>query len=95
MKEKPILNIKIGQVIRNRRKMLGMTIEKLAAESRVNEKHLGDIERGLATIKYPTLLKIEKGLGYKKPGHLSNDEEILKLYEKLFEHVKDNDKEEK
>ncbi|MEC2071417.1 helix-turn-helix domain-containing protein [Alkalihalophilus marmarensis] len=95
MKKKSILNVKIGQVIRKRRKKQGMTIEKLAEESRVNEKHLGEIERGLITITLPTLLKLEKGFGYEKPGTISNDEEILELYENLFTHVDDNDKNEK
>lgn len=60
----------IGKTVRSRRRSKGITIEKLAEESELNDKYLGEIERGEVNISIETLFKIANGLSLKDPSDL-------------------------
>ena len=55
--------MKIGQVIRKRRRALGMTLEALAAQSGTDAANLSRIERGLQNYTPEGILAIATGLG--------------------------------
>lgn len=72
------IQLLIGRDIRARRKEKGWSIEKLAGESGVNEKHLGDVELGKVMPNPYTIYKLSKGLGqdYYSPIYNIVDKEL-------------------
>lgn len=74
--EEKINNIEIGQKIREQRKKLKMSREKLAESMELSVNYLGKIERGQTFFSIDTLLKFSKVLGV-TPNYLlsySNNE---------------------
>lgn len=61
----------LGEVIRQQRVMMALTLQELAARSGVSSSHLGRIERGERYPSARTLQKIAKPLGF--DGNLSPD----------------------
>lgn len=61
------LNRYIGKQIQGLRFEKGWTQEKLAEEADVDQKHLGEIERGKASTSIHYLFRISAGLGLKDP----------------------------
>ncbi|MFE8701741.1 helix-turn-helix domain-containing protein [Cytobacillus sp. FJAT-54145] len=64
------LSYYLGKSIRASRKGKGYTIEQLAEKSELNDKYLGEVERGEVNISVETLFKIAKGLNLKDPAEL-------------------------
>lgn len=62
MRKTTFLGETIGQTIREKRKELNMTIEELAYDAKINDKFLGEVERGEKEPSIDTLMKIAKGL---------------------------------
>jgi len=54
----------LGEVIRQQRVMMSLTLQELAAKSGVSSSHLGRIERGERFPSARTLQKIAKPLGF-------------------------------
>ena len=54
----------LGEVIRQQRIMMALTLQELAAKSGVSSSHLGRIERGERYPSARTLQKIAKPLGF-------------------------------
>jgi len=54
----------LGEVIRQQRLMMSLTLQELAAKSGVSSSHLGRIERGERYPSPRTLQKIAKPLGF-------------------------------
>ena len=54
------LNVKkiVGKTVRAIRKLRGMTIEELAEKAEINEKFLGEIERGVKGCDYTILIQL-------------------------------------
>jgi transcriptional regulator with XRE-family HTH domain len=63
-KRRPILRHRrlIGEAIRNYRKKMRMTQEKLAERADLNPKYLGEVERGEKIISIEALLRIGKAV---------------------------------
>jgi len=57
------INIKLGQIIRDRRKSLGFSQEELAFKSGLHRTYISQIERGLKSPTVDTLFKLCKSLG--------------------------------
>lgn len=63
------INIKLGQVIRDRRKSLGLSQENLAFNSELHRTYISQIERGLKSPTVETMFKLCKALGV-RPSEL-------------------------
>lgn len=68
------ISIKLGQVIRERRKSLALSQEKLAFASGLHRTYISLIERGLKSPTIETLFKLSKTLGV-RPSELMADAE--------------------
>lgn len=55
----------LGETIRNRRKGIGMSQEKLAEKADLHPVYIGKIERGEQWISLHALLRVAKALGVK------------------------------
>ena len=55
--------VDVGQVIRQRRKELGMNQTQLAKAVPCSQKLISEIERGRGTVAFDTVLRIANGLG--------------------------------
>lgn len=53
----------IGQIIKERRLKLDLTIEEVSFQSNISEKTISKLERGVCTCRFETLLIITKTLG--------------------------------
>ena len=53
----------LGQAIRDRRNVVGMTQEDLASVTGIPQANLSKIERGAATAKFDTYLRLCQALG--------------------------------
>lgn len=63
----------IGQNIRNRRRKIGMTQEKLAEKANLHPVYISQVERAERAVTIDALLRISKALGVKLRdlvGHL-------------------------
>ena len=54
--------LEFGQQLRALRKSRGLTLEQLAYQCKLNEKFLGEVERGKSDLKIASALKIASGL---------------------------------
>jgi len=68
------ISIKLGQVIRDRRKSRGLSQEELAFKSGLHRTYISQIERGLKSLTVETLFKLGKTLGA-RPSELIADTE--------------------
>lgn len=55
--------VRLGQVIREARTRRGLSQEALAEIANLNRGFLGEIERGVASPTFETLVKLSDGLG--------------------------------
>lgn len=53
---------KLGDAIRARRQVLGMSQEALADAAGINRTHMGEVERGRRNVSFMGVLKIAKAM---------------------------------
>ncbi|WP_096154042.1 MULTISPECIES: helix-turn-helix domain-containing protein [Bacillus] len=83
MRKTTILGETIGESIREIRKAQKRTIEELADAAGINDKFLGEIERGEKEASVMTIMKIARGLDLKDPLEL-----LINAVKKVFPTIK-------
>jgi len=73
----------LGEVIRRRRKEMGLTQEELGNRAGVDPKYIGEIERGNANITIKTLFSISQALDTTPVELLSFSTTGIKNYEEF------------
>ncbi|MDT8863061.1 helix-turn-helix domain-containing protein [Alkalihalobacillus sp. MEB130] len=82
------LNSHIGKYVRSIRQKKGLSREDLAGASNVSLTHLGNIERGTASMTPYTQAKIAKGLKLTNPNELTA-EAFEKVYPSMPTYISD------
>ena len=83
MRKTTFLGETIGQTIREKRKKKKMSIEELADAADINDKFLGEVERGEKEPSIMTVMKIANGLNLKSSLELfiDVDEKVYPIIE--------------
>ena len=71
-------NKDVGKIIKNLRKSMGLTQEKLAELVNIDDKHLSKIENGIHLPSYNTLKKISEVLNFNF-NNTENDLSVISL----------------
>lgn len=86
----------LGLEIRRRREAMGMTLEVLAARSRLTPNYIGTIENGQRNPSLSTLDKLARGLGIRTGNFFSSTgtftaaaEEVGRLFDRAQPAVQD------
>ncbi|TCP19706.1 helix-turn-helix protein [Scopulibacillus darangshiensis] len=67
------LSRSIGKTVKAHRILKDMTIEELARQADLDDKYIGEIERGKANASNYTIYKLARGLGLADPCVLHDD----------------------
>lgn len=89
MRKTTFLGETIGQTIREKRKKKKMSIEELADEANINDKFLGEVERGEKVPSIHRIMKIARGLDLKDSREL-----LVDVDEKVYPTIKKGNQEE-
>jgi transcriptional regulator with XRE-family HTH domain len=77
-----LLTQNAGRLIRNHRKLMGLSIEELANRAGIHDTHLSKVERAISAITLPKLFRVTAALNI-KPSLLMKEleEDIFPLYQ--------------
>ncbi|MDX5476224.1 MAG: helix-turn-helix domain-containing protein [Bacillaceae bacterium] len=88
MRKTTFLGETIGETIRVKRKKQKMSIEDLADVANINDKFLGEVERGEKVPSLHTIMKIARGLDLKDSRDL-----LVDVDEKVYPSIKKDNQE--